>query len=75
MESFTVARFCHKSLAQYGKSSEWKGNVLRAASVRIKLKVLATQRHFCKRAVRSRWLAISRVRFLYGLPTYIYSYI
>jgi len=41
-----------------------------AASVRIKLTVPATQRHHCERAARVRWLAISKVRFLYGLPTY-----
>ena len=41
-----------------------------AASVRIKLKVPATQRHHRERAARARWLAISKVRFLYGLPTY-----
>ena len=41
-----------------------------AASVRIKLKVPATQRHNQERAARPRWLAISKVRFLYGLPTY-----
>ena len=39
-------------------------------SVRIKLKVPATQRHHRERAALSRWLAISKVRFLYGLPTY-----
>ena len=41
-----------------------------AASVRIKLKVPATQRHHRERAARAQWLAISKVRFLYGLPTY-----
>ena len=41
-----------------------------AASVRIKFKVPATQRHHRKRAARARWLAISEVRFLYGLSTY-----
>ena len=40
-----------------------------AASVRIKLKVPATQRHHRKRAARARWLVITKVRFLYGLPT------
>ena len=40
------------------------------ASVRIKLKVPATQRHHRERAARADWLAISKVRFLYGLPTY-----
>jgi hypothetical protein len=42
-----------------------------AASVRIKLKVSATQRHHRERAARARCLAVSKVRFLYGLPTYI----
>jgi len=41
-----------------------------AASVRIKLKVPATQHHHCKHAAHACWLAISQVRFLYGLPTY-----
>ena len=41
-----------------------------AASVRIKLKVPPTQRHHHERAARARWLAISKVRFLYGLTTY-----
>jgi len=41
-----------------------------AASVRMKLKVPATQRHLRERVARARWLAISQVRFLYGLPTY-----
>jgi len=41
-----------------------------AASVRIKCKVPATQRHHRECAARARWLAISEVRFLYGLPTY-----
>jgi len=41
-----------------------------AASVRIKLKVPATQRHHRKRAACDHWLTISQVRFLYGLPTY-----
>ena len=41
-----------------------------AASVRIKLKVPATQRHDRQRAARARWLAISKVLFLYRLPTY-----
>ena len=43
-----------------------------AASVRIKLKVPATQRHHRERAALPRLLAISEVRFLYGLPTYIF---
>ena len=42
-----------------------------AASVRINLKVTATQRHSRERVTRARWLAISKVRFLYGLPTYL----
>jgi len=42
-----------------------------AASVRIKLKVPATQRHHRERAAGARWLAISQVRFLYGLLTYV----
>ena len=41
-----------------------------AASVRIKLKVPATQRHHREHAARARWLIISQVRFLYGLHTY-----
>ena len=45
-----------------------------AASVRIKLKVSATQRQHRERAARARWLVISKVRFLYVLPTYIYIY-
>jgi hypothetical protein len=45
-----------------------------AASVRIMLRVLTTQRHNCERAARACWLAISQVRFLYGLPTYIGVY-
>jgi len=40
-----------------------------AASVRLKLKVPATFHH-CERAVCARWLAISQVWFLYGLPMY-----
>jgi len=36
----------------------------------MKLKVPATQRHHRERAARAHWLAISQVRFLYGLPTY-----
>jgi len=40
-----------------------------AASIGIKLKVPATQRHHHERAARARWLAISQVRFLYGMPT------
>jgi len=44
-----------------------------AASVRIKLKVPATQRHHRERAALARWLAISQVRFICGLPTYIIS--
>jgi len=35
----------------------------------MKLKVPATQCHHRERAARTRWLAISQVRFLYGLPT------
>ena len=42
-----------------------------AASVRIKLTVPATRRHNRERAARARCLAISKVRFLYGLPTYV----
>jgi hypothetical protein len=42
-----------------------------AASVRIKLKVSATQHHHRERAARAHWLAILKVRFLYGLPLYI----
>ena len=38
---------------------------------RIKLKIPATQRHHRERAARSSWLVISKVRFLYGLPTYV----
>jgi hypothetical protein len=41
-----------------------------AASVRIKVKAPATHRHHRERAVRARWLATSKVRFLYGRPTY-----
>jgi len=41
-----------------------------AAIIRIKLKVPTTQRHHHERAARTRWLAISQVRFFYGLPTY-----
>jgi len=41
-----------------------------AASVRIKLKVPATQRHHRERAALDRWLPISQVRFLYGLSRY-----
>ena len=44
-----------------------------AASVRIKLKASATQRHHRERAARARWLAILKVRFLYGLHTCISS--
>jgi len=36
----------------------------------MKLKVPATQRHHRERAAPARWLAVSQVRFLYGLPTY-----
>ena len=36
----------------------------------MKLKVPATQRHHRERAACARWLAISQVRFLYGLPVY-----
>jgi len=36
----------------------------------MKFKVPATQRHHRERAARSRWFAVSQVRFLYGLPTY-----
>ena len=46
-----------------------------AASVRIKLKVPTTQRHNRDRAARARWLAILKVRFLYGLPTYMSTYV
>ena len=42
-----------------------------AASVKIKLKVTATQRHHRERAARAPLFAISKVRFLYGLPTYV----
>ena len=41
-----------------------------AASVRIKLKVPATRRHDRERAARASWLAISKVRFIYGQITY-----
>jgi hypothetical protein len=41
-----------------------------AASVRINLEVPATQRHHRERAARARWLAISKVLFLYGQPKY-----
>jgi len=41
-----------------------------AASVRIKHKVSAIQRHHRERAAHARWLAISKDLFLYGLPTY-----
>jgi len=44
-----------------------------AASVRIKLIVSATQRHHRERATRARWLVISQVHFLYGLPTNVFS--
>jgi len=37
----------------------------------MKPKVPAKQRHHRERAARARWLAISQVLFLYGLPTYI----
>ena len=36
----------------------------------MKLKVPATRRRYCERAARARWFVISKVRFLYGLPTY-----
>jgi len=36
----------------------------------MKLKVPATQRRHRGRAARARWLTISQVRFLYGLPAY-----
>jgi len=39
-------------------------------NVRINLEVPATQRHHCRRSAHARWLVISKVRFLYGLPTY-----
>jgi hypothetical protein len=42
--------------------------------VRIQLKVPATQRHHRERVGRSRWLAIPKVRILYGLPTYLKIY-
>lgn len=38
----------------------------------MKLKVLTKQRHHRERSARAPWLAISYVRFLYGLPTYTY---
>jgi hypothetical protein len=41
-----------------------------AASVRIKLKVPATQRDQREHAVHAYWLAVSQVRFLYGLSMY-----
>jgi len=41
-----------------------------AASFRIQLKVPVTQCHHRDRAARTRWLAISQVRFLYGLSMY-----
>jgi len=40
-----------------------------SASIRIKLEDPATQRHHHKRAALARWLALSQVRFLYGLST------
>jgi len=43
------------------------------AGVRIKLKVPAVQHHHRERAVRARCLAISNVRFLYGLPSYMFT--
>jgi len=46
-----------------------------AASVRMKLKVPDTQRHHRERAACDRWLAISQVCFLYGVPTYIHSHV
>jgi len=36
----------------------------------MKLKIPATQYHHHEHAVCARWLAISQVWFLYGLPTY-----
>jgi len=42
-----------------------------ATSVRLKLKVPATQRHHLERAATAGWLSISKVLFLYGLPTYL----
>jgi len=48
---------------------------LDAADVRMKLKVFATQRHHRERAARARRLAISQVRFLYGLPTYVVAHL
>jgi len=42
-----------------------------AVSVRIKFKVPDTQQHHRERAARARCLDISKVRFLYGLPTYL----
>jgi hypothetical protein len=41
------------------------------ASVKIKLKVPATQHHRRKRPAPAHWLAISNVRFLFGLTTYV----
>jgi hypothetical protein len=41
------------------------------ASVKIKLKVPATQHHRRKRPAPAHWRAISNVRFLFGLTTYI----
>jgi len=38
------------------------------------LKVPATQRHHREHDARARWVAISKVRFLYGLPTYSVRY-
>jgi len=40
------------------------------AGVKIKLKVPTVQRHHRECAARARCLAISNVRFLYGLPLY-----
>jgi len=40
------------------------------ASVKIKLKVPATQHHHRKHLAPAHWRAISNVRFLFGLTTY-----
>ena len=41
------------------------------ASVKIKLKVHATQRHNRERAKPARWRAISKVLLLFGLTSYL----
>jgi len=44
------------------------------ASVKIKLKVPATQHHHRNHPAPAHWHAISNVRFLFGLPTYVSSH-